>query len=509
VPHVVVGQVQYLGESARAADRGLQLRAGMLGADAVIDVERRRCPDMGWGAREASGVAVRVEDAAGRRRLRWRWFREEVGALVTRLLVLLVLQGALLFLVGVACAGMSRFHVATGETTQEALVSMASALGLLLAWPLVLVALLWGLRWPQLLRAASLAALTATTLRGLTVILVHLATALAAGQALSCLSLAALLDPIDWAFIIAGAVLCIRAWRLAGDAAHILPPEDQTVAPRRKVLANGLLVLTVVYGLGFLGFVGHASYQVSAHLLQPGVDSKREHEALLALNRGHTQATNGDLAAAEESWQRSLRLWEALTPGGSGPPVYRANLALTLNNLGWLRHKQGRLDEAEKYYARAVGIADQLPDDPRIDPDFKQTMADTRRALAELRAFNSLKGLDEKDKSAGRKYEEAVVKAQNGDIAAEGLFQEAIALWEEILPQVADEDYRKGATAQLALAYLHLGELRQRFEKLRDAEAALRKAIEYGEKAVALEPDRPLTKHNLDVARQMLDGLRK
>src|SRR5262249_11370786 len=120
VPHVVVGRVQYLGESARATDRGLQLRAGMLGGDAVIDVDRHKCADMGWGAREASGVAIRVEDAGARRRLRWRWFREAVGALVIRMLVLLVLQGALLFLVGVACAGMSRFHVATGETTEEA-----------------------------------------------------------------------------------------------------------------------------------------------------------------------------------------------------------------------------------------------------------------------------------------------------------------------------------------------------------------------------------------------------
>jgi hypothetical protein len=132
VPHVVVGRVQYLGESARAADRGLKLRAGMLGADAVIDVERHKCPEMGVGAREVRGVAVRVEDADARRRLRWRWFREEVGALVNRML-LLVLLGALLVLVGVLCAGASRFHVATGETTEEALVSTGWALGLAFA----------------------------------------------------------------------------------------------------------------------------------------------------------------------------------------------------------------------------------------------------------------------------------------------------------------------------------------------------------------------------------------
>jgi hypothetical protein len=133
VPHVVVGRVQYLGESSRAADRGLQLRAGILGADAVIDVERHKCPEMVWGAREVRGVAVRVEDADARRRLRWRWFREEVGALVNRMLLLVVLLGALLLVSGALCVGATRFNVATGETTEEALVSTAWALGLAFA----------------------------------------------------------------------------------------------------------------------------------------------------------------------------------------------------------------------------------------------------------------------------------------------------------------------------------------------------------------------------------------
>jgi tetratricopeptide (TPR) repeat protein len=37
----------------------------------------------------------------------------------------------------------------------------------------------------------------------------------------------------------------------------------------------------------------------------------------------------------------------------------------------------------------------------------------------------------------------------------------------------------------------------------------LKKAIEYGERAVVLDADRPLPRHNLDVARHMLDGLRE
>jgi hypothetical protein len=72
VPHVVVGRLEYTDRNGPAADRGLQLRAGMRGADAVIQVKRERCPDLGWGARRVSGLAVRVEDSAARQRLRVR-----------------------------------------------------------------------------------------------------------------------------------------------------------------------------------------------------------------------------------------------------------------------------------------------------------------------------------------------------------------------------------------------------------------------------------------------------
>src|SRR5262249_43787436 len=63
------------------------------------------------------------------------------------------------------------------------------------------------------------------------------------------------------------------------------------------------------------------------------------------------------------------------------------------------------------------------------------------------------------------------------------------------------------AIARLATACLQLGDLEQQLGKRSAAEATFKKAIDYGEKAVSLDPDRPLPKHNLEVARQMLDGL--
>src|SRR5205823_5931218 len=101
----------------------------------------------------------------------------------------------------------------------------------------------------------------------------------------------------------------------------------------------------------------------------------------------------------------------------------------------------------------------------------------------------------EKDLAAVRKYETALVKAEQNDPAAESLYQEALTTWEEILPQAGNEMYRKQAVPRLAAGYLQLGELQLHLGKRAAAAAALRKAVDHGERAVALEPDRPLSRH--------------
>jgi tetratricopeptide (TPR) repeat protein len=508
VPHVVLGQVEFMGPSQRIADRGLQLRAGIRGADAVIELHRQKCSELGWGARRVSGLAVRVEDADARKRLRLRWYAEEVRGLVNRLLVLLVVQAGLLFASYFLHPAGSRLDVATGETRSEALQSALLGLALVSVWPLVLVAFLRVLRWPQLLRAAGLAVLAATTGRGLAVCLGHVLAFEASGAKLAEGKLWLLLDPVAWALIIAGVVLCLRAWRLARDARQILPQELRAVPTARKAWARGLLALTGVYGLGLLALVGISRYQASAHLLRPGVDPRREHEALLAFNEGVAQVKKGDLRSAEQSFQRALGMWEQLTARRPAPSLYRQNLATTLNNLGWIREKQGRVDEAEAYYARAVALADELAGDPEMDPGVEQTMAGARQALASLRGGKSDKLLAEKEQTAARKYEEAQVKAGKGEIEAEALYGEVIALFEEILPKVTGEDYRKSAVDRLATAYFELAELQQQLGKRSAAVISLKKGMEHGEKAVALNPDRPLPRHNLEVARRRLEGLR-
>jgi tetratricopeptide (TPR) repeat protein len=122
---------------------------------------------------------------------------------------------------------------------------------------------------------------------------------------------------------------------------------------------------TAPAALGLVTVVGISRYDTSAYLLQPGADPLREQQALLALNEGAAQAQNGNLEAADRSFQQALRLWEELTAKPSVPSLYRANLTQTLYNLAWLRHKKGRLDEAEAYYARAVAVGERVASDAR------------------------------------------------------------------------------------------------------------------------------------------------
>jgi hypothetical protein len=336
--HVVVGRVEFTGHTTRTADRGLQLRAALRGADAVVMVSRHKGSGTRQGICHASGVAIRVEDAAERQRLRRCWFSDEVRVLTNRMFLLLVCQMALLLVINLFCAGATPFHQATGETPLESLRSTALGLGLVFGWPLLLVILLRVLRRPELLPAAGLAILAATTGRGLTVLAAHLLAIQGAGATPNRSMFWVLFDPVDWAFIILGLLLSVRAWRLAGDAADILPRDGPTVPAIRRVWSRGLLVLSGVGALAVLGFIGKGRYDLSAYLAQPGIDTRREQEALLAFNKGVAFGEREEWANAERSFQDSLRVWEELTKGRAVPPAYRAHLGLTLYNIAWVSH---------------------------------------------------------------------------------------------------------------------------------------------------------------------------
>jgi tetratricopeptide (TPR) repeat protein len=505
---VELGRVEFTDRPGEAAERGLQLRAAMRGADAVLGLQRQRDPDQGWGGRQLSGLAVSVEDPVARQRLRRRWYAEEISRLVSRTVCLLAIQAVLLYLGGILGTGSPGLSEATEEAPLQSLAASGLGLALVSAWPLVLLVLLWVLRWPQLLRPLALAILAATTARGLLVILVHLLAVRFAEAELSARGIWLLVDPVNWGLIVAGLVLSTRAWRLSRGARHILPPEAQAVPMARWICARTLLGATALYALTLLAFTGEA--QSSMGRRPPSLEplSWSERQATWALNDADDCAERHDLEGAERSFGSALRQWEELTAKPAAPARCRLNLAHALHGLGWVRQEQGRLDEAEAYYTRVVQLGKEFAGDPYAAGQFQYTLTKVQQRLADLRQNRSIKLLEEKDEAGVRKYEQAAVKADNHAAEAEGLYREAIALWEEILPQATGTGYRKLAIRRLASSYLVLAELQKRRGKRSEAEAALRKSIEYGTKAADQNPDRPLVRHNLERARELLDELR-
>jgi tetratricopeptide (TPR) repeat protein len=497
-----LGRVDYDAASRWEADRGLQLRAGLRGGDAVIGLARGKAAE---GLRWASGTAIRCAVPADQDRLRRRWYGEEVAALVKRALLLLAIQATVLLLVYVLGVGRSKLVAPSGKSASSDLVEAAVVLGLIHFWPVVLLVLIRLLSWPQLLVPTGLALLAVTAGRGLAVVVSH-ALAVTQSPASSSFSLAILLDPVNWALMLAGLVLSLRAWRLRRDARAILPPQGQVLSRPRLVTSRVVLATSVLFVVGLLAFVGVSGYQTSSYLLQPGVDARTEHQALLAFNEGAGHQGRNDWPAAEKSYRNSLRLWEELNRARSVPATYKINLALTLYRMGWLRLQQGDAKQAEEYYTRALALGEEAAGAPDLDAETREELAGVRPGLDALRGDRLARQVQDQDEKAVHQFEEAEVKNQKGLPEAEPLYREAISAWEAILTQPTAQPYRGYLLTRLATGYLARGHLLQR-RKAADAESVLQKAISYGEKAVAERPDRPLLKHNLEVARQMLDTL--
>jgi tetratricopeptide (TPR) repeat protein len=507
VAQTALGRVEFTAAGSWLADRGLQIAAARRGADAVVGVVRIKCRELGPGARHVAGTAVRVEDAAVRERLRRRWFGEEVAALVRYTLILLAVQAGLILLAGLFCANATGFNPPTGETPLESLKSAGVGLALVYAWPLVLLVLLRVLRWPLLLGSVGLAVLAATLLRGLAVIVGHLLAVQNTGIDPATAKVWYLADPFDWALYLLGLVMAVRAWRLAREAPRILPPAAGTTSDGWRL---GLLGLTGAYTVALLGFAGHSRYEMSYEMFRPAPDWRSlVDEAQLAFVEGLDASRRDDHATAERCYRRALQLWEARAGRAGARPDDQFNIGITLYNLALVCHNTGRIDEAEQLYERVVALGDRVDDAPGTDPSFARCVKRSRQVLDDLRDERTERQLRATDKQAIRKNEEAQVKVKKGEAGAEEDFVEAIALWEDALKQAKVPDHVKYCTTRLATAYLMLADVRQQLNKAREAEDALQKAISYGEEAVKSDPDGPAVKHNLEVARRMLDQQRE
>jgi hypothetical protein len=142
-----LGAVEFQHPVPSHAEAGLRLRAATMGADAVVDVREESLPGFKTTVRRVSGTAIKAVDAAGQMELRSFRYSGQVaslcgGMIAVTLLPLLCL--AVLF-----------------QTRAKPSDLWFVPLGLAACWPLVVTMLLRACLWPQLVRPAAVATVTA------------------------------------------------------------------------------------------------------------------------------------------------------------------------------------------------------------------------------------------------------------------------------------------------------------------------------------------------------------
>lgn len=144
VQYQLLGLLEVSLPNLRSAERGMQIRGAMVGADAVIELQSERRPLFDRTVRRLTGTAVRVVDRTARIELIADWFSEQAKRLSMGMLIVTAL-----FLAGGA---LTSLLVDTKTPYLKKLILPMALCG----WPLVIAGLVRCLRWPQLAEPAAL-----------------------------------------------------------------------------------------------------------------------------------------------------------------------------------------------------------------------------------------------------------------------------------------------------------------------------------------------------------------
>jgi serine/threonine protein kinase len=286
----LLGPIEAKAESRQIAQARLLVRAAMMEADAVIDVQYEMLPDFVRTVWRLTGTAVRAVDIDGRFEFRSRWYADRVARLSVQALALLLISlpstvaGALLYL-GIE---QVRLRMLTAGAPDAAPTALAVSSDLLLrvlvsapliiaihAWPIGLAALVRGLRWPQLVRPLALT-IVAFGLRP-----VYFSVGLGAAAVLSggwaglVYHSLFLLDPANFLFLVISLFLGRAAWR-ADREYHRLAPDAERKAPLPRALGGRLALTASIAYAGLLAFwlTGGGYLRASGFRLPTAVNRK-------------------------------------------------------------------------------------------------------------------------------------------------------------------------------------------------------------------------------------------
>ena len=163
----LLGMVEAKGPNKRRAENGLAIRAAMMGADAVVDLNAERLPGFVRTEHRASGTAVRAVDEEGRMELKSRWFARQIAYIGIPMLLLAFLFG-----------GISEYfkaNVGSPAPPEHNHPFLAGQQGTWLnaAFWIIISTMTLGmvvLRWPQLVRPTAICFLAKAAQNGLAVV---------------------------------------------------------------------------------------------------------------------------------------------------------------------------------------------------------------------------------------------------------------------------------------------------------------------------------------------------
>jgi serine/threonine-protein kinase len=383
-----LGPVEFQDAKPSRAEVGLQVRAAMTGADAVVDVQEERLPQLGRTVHRRSGMAIKAVDTAGRRELRSRWFATQVSQL-SRWMLILIGVSLLVALLGSSLLSIGGIGIplSPGETISHRFAVVTLVVVLIHSWPLAVALLTRWLLWPQLLRAAALAilALGAKHLAGLGGLL---AAGVVHGRWADdgTVFLVTLLDPINLAILLPAYILFRRAWRAYEGYRNLAPDAEQGIPSTRR--AGGLLTLatSVLYLLLLAGFVAWSQSRPQSNFAFPGNESwawfnAGQHFVRQSIAGISAQVTSSEGLAAKAEGNFALQS-VTFVPGSLNHAEFwidlKPTLALAHNNLGLALKDKGDWDGAIACYKKALEL------DPKL-------------ALAHNNLGNALKGKGDLD----------------------------------------------------------------------------------------------------------------
>ncbi len=158
VPCQILGNLEAIRNSAKAAKSSLQLLAASQDSDAVVDFALERIPQVDRTKWRASGIAIKCVDFEGKLDLAVRWFGDRVTRLAR--LAFFLSFGFALFRGGVFFLASNNVDTYNARV-RFGLVFVFAAFHL---WPVIVSAMLWKSRIPQLTRATSVAFLSLAAL---------------------------------------------------------------------------------------------------------------------------------------------------------------------------------------------------------------------------------------------------------------------------------------------------------------------------------------------------------